>query len=126
MTDFTAAVQLPNLSGVAPTYSALTGTDFFTASPNARYMLHYKNGATGMSAGTLTVQDTTTPTPAGVSPVANAFDAVTVPTALGVNGERVAWIDNSSRFRDSNGRINLLKTGSPVFTTMTVAIFGPF
>jgi hypothetical protein len=126
MTDFSAAVQKPGYTGVAPTYSALTGTDKFTAAPNGRYMLHYKNGATSMAAGTLTVQDTTTPTPAGATVVANQFDAVTVPTFMGATSELIAWIDNANRFRDNLGFINLLKTGSPVFTTMTVAIFGPF
>jgi hypothetical protein len=126
VTDFSAAVQKPTLAGVAPTYSALTGTDKFTAAPGARYMLHYKNGATSMAAGTLTIQDTTTQTPSGAAVVANQFDAVAVPTFMAANTELVAWIDNSTRFRDAQGFINLIKTGSPVFTTMTVAIFGPF
>lgn len=126
MTDFSVNVQKPGLAGVAPTYNTLTGTDKFAALPNARYMLHYKNGATAMAAGTLTVTDPTTSIPANSASVAGFADAVTVPTPMGATTELVAWIDNSTRFRDSTGFINLGKTGAPVFTTMTVAIFGPF
>lgn len=125
MTDFSASVQRPALAGAAPTYVALTGADKFLAVPNSKYLLHYKNGATAMAAGTLTVQDTTTPTPGGSSPAAGSFDQVTVPTAMGATTELIAYIDNSTRFRDGQGYINLVKTGSPVFTTMTVAIIGP-
>jgi hypothetical protein len=125
MTDFTAAVQKPGAAGVAPVYSALTGTDKFAATRNARYLLHYKNGATAMGAGALTVGDNATPIPGGSAAVAGFADQVTVPTPMGASSELVALIDGSDRFRDSQGFINLLKTGSPVFTTMTVAIIGP-
>lgn len=127
MTDFTANVQLPNLSGVAPTYNACTATDKFTASPNARYMLHYKNGATAQATGGTpnTITDPTTPIPVGSGLAAGFANAQTKATpGLVASEERVVWVDQSNRFRDSNGAINLVHPGT--LTTVTVAIFGPF
>lgn len=114
-----AAVQLPGLAGVAPTYTQSTAADFFTAQPNSRYMLHYKNGAT--PTGIVKVLDPTTPVPAGSTAVAGFAD-LQVSASLGATTERVVWIDNSSRFRDANGRIQMTN-GTP--TTLSVAIFGP-
>ena len=127
MTDLTSAVQLPNVAGVAPTYTAVTATDFFTASPNARYMLHYKNGATAQATGGThnTITDPTTPVPTGSGLSAGFANAQTkVSPGFTSSEERVVWIDNSTRFRDSNGRINLNHPGT--LTTLTVAVFGPF
>jgi hypothetical protein len=123
----TSAVQLPNLSGVAPTYTQCTAADKFTASPNARYMLHYKNGATAQATGgsANTITDPTTPIPAGSGLSAGFANAQTKATpGLVASEERVVWIDNSNRFRDSTGAINLVHPGT--VTTVTVAIFGPF
>jgi hypothetical protein len=127
MADLTSAVQLPNLSGVAPTYTNVSAADFFTASPNARYMLHYKNGATAQATGgsNNTITDPTTPVPTGSGLSAGFANAQTKTTpGFVASEERVVWIDNSSRFRDSNGRINLNHPGT--VTTIQVAIFGPF
>lgn len=128
MTDLTSAVQKPGYTGIAPTYTALTGTDKFAAVPNGRYMIHYKNGATSMAAGTLTVTnvaDAAAP-PAGSTPAAGWADIVTVPNFMAANTELVVWIPNATPYRDNLGFVNLSKTGSPVFTTVTAAIFGPF
>lgn len=124
MTTFVA--QKPVLGGVVPVYNACTATDKFLADPNAKYMLHYKNGATTQASGLNKVVDQVS---AGNAP-ANAVlaggwadAAVTGGTFLGANSESVVMIDNSSRFRDSTGFINLTHGGT--LTTVTVAIFGP-
>lgn len=124
MTDMTSAVQKPALAGVAPTYTAVTAADFFTAQPGARYMLHYKNGATLTGAGAFKVTDPTTATPSGSSPGAGFADAVVQAVGMAATTELISWIDNSTRFRDANGRINLTHIGT--LTTVTVGIFGPF
>lgn len=128
MTDFTAQVQKPNLTGTAPTYNACTATDKFTALPNARYMLHYKNGATTQASGTNKIVDQVSDAsvkPVGATLAGGWADAVTTGgTFLGANAESVVWIDNSTRFRDATGFINLAHGGT--LTTVTVAIFGPF
>jgi phage portal protein BeeE len=120
MADLTAAVFNPGLAGVTPTYSAASAADYFTAAQGGKYMLHYKNGATPTTV--LKVTDATTPVPAGSTAVAGFAD-LQVSAALGASAERVVWIDGVSRFRDANGRVNLVN-GTP--TTLTVAIFGPF
>lgn len=120
MTDMTSAVQQPGLAGVAPTYTQATATDFFAAAPASRYMLHYKNGATPTTV--VKVLDPTTPVPAGSTAV-GGFADLQVSAAMSATTERVVWIDNSSRFRDANGRIQMTN-GTP--TTLSVAIFGPF
>lgn len=127
MTDFTANVQKPGLTGIAPTYNAVTAADKFTAAPNSRYMLHYKNGATAQATGGSPnkVTDPTTPVPSGSSASAGFADAVTQASpGMTATSEFVVWIDNSSRFRDATGFINLVHPGT--LTTVTVAIFGPF
>jgi hypothetical protein len=127
MTDFTANVQLPGLAGLAPTYNTCTATDKFTAAPNSRYMLHYKNGATAQVTGgsNNTVTDPTTPIPGASGLSAGFANAITKATPGYVaSEERVVWIDNTNRFRDSTGAINLVHPGT--LTTVTVAIFGPF
>lgn len=123
MTDMTAFVQNPALSGVAPTYTAVTAADYFVAQPSAKYLLHYKNGATPTGAGAFKVTDQTTPTPSGASPGAGFADAIVQNAGMLATTELVCKIDNSNRFRDSNGRINLAHTGT--LTTVTVAIIGP-
>jgi len=121
MTDMTSAVQAGALAGVAPTYTQCTATDKFLAVSGGRYMLHYKNGATPTS--TLKITDQTSVAPASASGAGAGWADVQVSAALAGAAERVVWIDNSTRFRDSSGFINMAHT-TP--TTLTVAIFGPF
>lgn len=125
MADLTAtAVQLPGPAGVAPTYVAVSAGDFFVAQPNARYELHYKNGGTATASGAFTVTDPTTPIPPGSGAVAGFADQVVKAAgSMLANTELKAMISNSSRFRDSNGRINLVHGGT--LTTVTVNIIGP-
>jgi len=125
MTDMTAAVQNPGVTGVAPTYTACTATDKFTAVPNARYVLHYKNGAT-TSGGSLPfkVTDPTTPIPVGSGLSAGFADAIVAATGMLATTELVSVIANSNRHRDANGAINMTHGGT--LTTVSVAIFGPF
>lgn len=125
MADQTAFVQKPTLTGIAPTYQQANATDFFTAQPNARYILHYKNGATPTATGAFTVGDNTTPIPANSGAVAGFADGVlkAAGSMLG-NTELVCEIPNSNRFRDTNGRINLAHGGT--LTTLTLGILGPF
>jgi hypothetical protein len=120
MADLTTSVVNPGIAGAAPVYAVASAADYFTAAQGGRYMLHYKNGATPTTV--LKVTDPTTPVPAGSTAVAGYAD-LQVTAALAGSAERVVWIDNGNRFRDANGRINLVN-GTP--TTLTVAIFGPF
>jgi hypothetical protein len=125
MADQTAFVQLPTLTGSAPTYQVANATDFFTAVPNARYELHYKNGATPTATGAFTVTDGTTPIPPGSGAVAGFADGILKATgSMLASTELVCVISNSNRFRDSNGRINLVHGGT--LTTLTLGIRGPF
>jgi hypothetical protein len=124
MTDLSANVQNPALVGVAPVYTAVTAADFFVAQPNARYVLHYKNGATLTGAGSFKVSDPTTPIPTGSGAAAGFADALIQNAGMAATTELVAQIAQSNRFRDSNGRINLAHTGT--LTTVSVAVFGPF
>lgn len=127
MTDFSANVQKPGYLGVAPIYNTCTANDKFLATPGAKYMLHYKNGATAQASSSAPnkVSDQTSLAPSGASPAAGSFDALTSGgTGLGATSELVTWIDNSTRFRDGQGYINLVHPGT--LTTVTVAIFGPF
>lgn len=124
MTDFTSLVQATGVAAAAPTYTAITATDFFTAQPSSRYILHYKNGATPTGASAFKVTDPTTPIPAG-SGLAAGFADVSLKTAdFGASSELVAQIPNTNRHRDTNGRVNLTHAGT--LTTVTLAIFGPF
>lgn len=125
MADLTASVQNPGVVGAAPTYVACNATDFFNAAPNARYILHYKNGATATVSGAFSVTDPTTPIPQGSGQIAGFADVVTKAAgSMLANTELVSQIPNSTRHRDSNGRINLVHGGT--LTTVTVAILGPF
>lgn len=125
MADLTASVQNPTQTGAAPVYVACSATDFFTAIPNARYILHYKNGATPTASGSFTVTDPTTPVPTGTGLGAGFADVVTKAAgSMLANTELVAQIPQSSRHRDNQGRINLAHGGT--LTTLTVAILGPF
>lgn len=127
MADLTSAIQKPGYSGIAPTYSAVSAADFFTAQPSARYMLHYKNGATAQATGGSPnkVTNPTAVAPAGSSPAAGWQDVITQASpGMTSNSEFVVWLDNSTMLRDANGRINLVHPGT--LTTVTVAIFGPF
>lgn len=126
MADLTANVQKPGILGVAPTYVAISAADFFVAQPNARYILHYKNGGTPTGAGAFSVTDPTTPIPAGSGAIAGFADAVTKASAVfAASAELIADIPNSNRHRDSNGRINLVHGGGSL-NTVTVCIMGPF
>lgn len=120
MSDLTTGIQSPGLAGAAPNYQVCSAADFFTAQPNSRYMLHYKNGAT--PTGILKVGDPTTAVPTGSTAVAGFAD-LQLTASLLASTERVHWIDNTNRFRDANGRVQLTHA-TP--TTLTLAIFGPF
>jgi uncharacterized protein involved in propanediol utilization len=119
VTDFSAQVQNPGLAGVAPTYNQCTAADKFKASPGAKYLLHYKNGATPATAVKITDQTTQIPVASGAA--AGFADAIVAAT-IGASAEYINKIDNSSRFMDGQGYINLQAT-TP--TTLTVAIIGP-
>jgi len=124
VTTFNA--QKPALAGIAPTYNVCTATDKFAAVPGSKYMLHYKNGATAQATGGAnnTVTDSTTPIPAGSGAVAGFANAITIPTpGMLSTTESVVLIDNSTRFMDAQGFINLNHPGT--LTTVTVAILGP-
>ena len=123
MTDMTAAVQKPTLQGVAPTYTPVTVSDKFLAAPNAKYLLHYKNGATPQATGTMKASDPTTAIPPGSGLAAGFADAVLIGTPMGATTESFAYIDNSNRFRDAFGYINLVASGT--LTTVSVSIVGP-
>ena len=125
MADQTANIQKPGLTGVAPTYTAANATDFFTAQPNSRYELHYKNGAT-TTGGALPfkITDPTTVAPPGATPAAGFADVIVAATGMLGTTELKCVIGNSDRFRDSNGRINLVHGGT--LTTVTLNILGPF
>lgn len=120
MTDMTSAIQKPGLTGVAPTYTAVTASDTFTAKPNTRYMLHYKCGATPTGAGTFKVSDPTTPIPSGSGAAAGFADAVVQNAGMLASTELFMTIDNSNRFRNSTGVITLTHTGT--LTTVSVAV----
>ena len=124
MADLTAQIQNPGLTGVAPNYVAVSATDFFTAVPNARYELHYKNGGTPTASGAFTITDATTVAPPGSTPAAGFADAVVKAAgSMLASTELKAIIPQSTRFRDANGRINLVHGGT--LTTVTVNIIGP-
>lgn len=119
MTDMTAFVQQPGLSGAAPVYTQCTASDFFTAAPGANYLLHYKNGAT--PTGIVKVLDPATPIPPGSTAVAGFAD-LQVSTSILAAAERLVQIQNANRFRDATGKVQMTN-GTP--TTLTVCIIGP-
>jgi hypothetical protein len=119
----TAFIQKPGLTAVAPVYTACTATDSFSASPNGKYMLHYKNAAT--VTGALKAVDQTSANsiaPAGAV-LAGGWADAQLAASIAASGEGVCWIDTAARFRDGAGKINLTHV-TP--TTLTLAIFGPF
>lgn len=118
MTDMT--VQVPGLAGAAPVYTAVTASDRFLATPGARYMIHYKNGATLTGAGSFKMGDPTTPIPAASAAAGGFADAVLQNTGMAATTELISVIDNATRFRDATGWINLTHTGT--LTTVSVAI----
>ncbi len=122
MTDIVP--QKPGLAGIAPNYIAVTAADRFLALPNSKYMLHYKNGVTPTGANTFKITDTTTPTPGAATPGAGFADAVVQNSGMVASTELVQVIDNSTRFRDTNGFVNLTHTGGTL-TTVSVAVIGP-
>lgn len=122
MTDFSANVQKPTLTGVAPTYNTCTATDKFAAPLGGRYMLHYKNGATVTGALKAVDQTSAAQAPAGAV-LAGGWADAQLSASIAGSGEAVVWIDNVNRFRDASGFVNLTHV-TP--TTLTVAIFGPF
>jgi hypothetical protein len=117
MTTFVA--QALGTAAAAPTYNTCTAADKVAAVPGSKYLLHYKNGAT--PTGILKVTDQTTQIPAG-STAAAGFADLQVTTSLLATSETMQRIDNSSRFIDGQGFINLVNA-TP--TTLTVAIVGP-
>lgn len=124
MADLTSSVQNPGVVGAAPTYVAVSAADYFVAQPNARYILHYKNGATPTGVASFKVTDPTTPAPQGSAAAGGFADVVVQSAGMGATSELVAQIPQSTRHRDTNGRINLVHGGT--LTTVTVAILGPF
>lgn len=127
MADLTASITKPSLAGSAPTYVAVNANDKFTAQANARYMLHYKNGASAQATGGSPnkITNPTAVAPPGSSPAAGWQDSISQASpGMTATSELVVWIDNSSTFRDAQGFINLVHPGT--LTTMTVAIMGPF
>lgn len=127
MADLTTQVRQPTLSGAqAANYTPISAADFFTALPGASYILHYKNGATPTGSGVFTVTDPTTPIPLHSAQVAGFADGILKPTGVfAASAEFIARIGNTDRWRDSQGRINLVHLGGTL-TTATVAILGPF
>jgi hypothetical protein len=121
MADLTAGIQKPSLTAVEPTPQACSANDYFDAQPKSKYLLHYINGATPTTA--VTIDDPTSVPPAAASGAAAGWADVEVSDAIGASESVAVWIDDSSRFRDSNGRINLVH-GTP--TTLTLLIFGPY
>jgi|SRR6478609_9660563 len=125
MTDMTSAVQKPSYAGVAPTYTACTAADNFTAVPNSRYILHYKNGATPTASADFHAIDQTTPIPQGSGAVAGFADAILKPAgSMLASTELVCVIGNSTRFMDNTGKIQLVHGGT--LTTVSLCIMGPF
>ena len=126
MADLTASVTKPGLLGSAPTYVAVSAADKFAAQSGAKYMLHYKNGATPQATGGSPnkVTNPTAVAPPGSSPAAGWADLVTQASpGMLATTEFVSIIDNSTTYKDGTGFINLVHPGT--LTTMTVAIMGP-
>lgn len=126
MTDMTAFIQKPAAVAVAPTYTAITAADNFTAAPSARYVIRYKNGATPVATSNFKVTDQSSAAqaPAGASLAGGWADLVSVPAPMAATTEAVFEISNSNRFRDGSGKIQLVHGGT--LTTVTIAIEGPF
>lgn len=125
MADLTSAVQQPSFAGVAPTYTAVSASDFFTAKPNSRYIIHYKNGATPTASGAFTATDQTTQIPQGSGAVAGFADAILKASgSMLASTELVSVIGKSDRFMDSTGKITLVHGGT--ITTVSVCILGPY
>lgn len=124
MTVLTARKQ--GLAFTAPNYQAVTAADKFAAVPSSKYLLHYKNGATAQASSSAPnkVTDTTAVIPAGSASIAGFADLLTsAGTGMGATSEATIEIDNSSRFIDGTGFINLVHPGT--LTTITVDIIGP-
>lgn len=122
----TSTVRQVGIAGAAPVYTAISASDTFKPQPNARYILHYKNGATPTGAGVFSVTDPTTPVPAGSAATPGFADAVIKANGVfAATTELIAQIPNSNRFMDANGNITLVHGGGTL-TTVSVAILGPF
>lgn len=124
MADLTSSIQKPGLVGVNPTYAQANASDFFTAAPNSQYVIHYKNGATPTATGAFSITDPTTAIPSGSAAVAGFADAITKASGSMLASTELKLVVSSNRFRDANGRINLVHGGT--LTTVTVGITGPF
>lgn len=113
--------QTPNVTGVTPTYAAgASGGDTFAAQAGARYILHFKNTSGG--AITVTMDDPTSPTPAGT--LAATFNPDITLSVPATTGDKMLLVD-ANRFRDANGNFNITYSTNPP-TGLTVGIFGPF
>jgi hypothetical protein len=124
MADLTAGIQKPDLVGAAPNYQTCSAADFFTAQPNACYILHYKNGASAQTTGPNKVTDQVSVAPVGTTQSAGWADASDgLGSGIPATTERTRIINQSNRFRDGQGRINLVHPGT--VTTLTVQIIGP-
>jgi hypothetical protein len=114
------------LTFATPNYQAVSAADKFAAVPGAKYLLHYKNGATAQASGSTPnkVTDQTSVIPAGSAAVAGFADLLTSGAAgMTATTEATIEIDNSTRFLDAQGFINLTHGGT--VTTVTVDIVGP-
>jgi hypothetical protein len=124
MTTLTARRQ--GLAFAAPNYQAVTAADKFLGASGAKYLLHYKNGATAQASSSAPnkVTDPSTPIPSGSAAVAGFADLLTsAGTGMGATSEATIEIDNATRFIDGTGFINLVHPGT--LTTVTVDIIGP-
>lgn len=124
MTILTARRQ--TLTFAAPNYQTVTAADKFAAVPGSKYLLHYKNAATPQASSSAPnkVSDTTAVIPAGSASIAGFADLLTsAGSGMGSATEATILIDNSSRFIDGTGFINLVHPGT--LTTITLDIIGP-
>jgi hypothetical protein len=124
MATLTARKQ--GLAFTAPNYQVVSAADKFAAVAGAKYLLHYKNGATPQASGSSPnkVTDPSTPIPSGSAAVAGFADLLTSAGAgMGATSEATILLDNSTRFIDGTGFINLVHGGT--VTTVTVDIVGP-
>jgi hypothetical protein len=114
-------VQTPNVVGITPTYAAgSSGGDTFAALAGARYLLHMKNTSGG--ALTVTIDDPTSPVPAGT--LAATFNPDITISVPATTGDKMMFLD-ASRFRDANGNWNITYSANPP-TGLTLGVFGPF
>lgn len=108
-------VLQPTVAGVAPSYvSAAAGGDTFSPGTTGPVVVHVKNGSG--SPITVTVDDPTSPSPAGASSF-NPDVAVSVPAT----GERIILLNPVTRFVDpATGLVSLSYSG---VTSLTLTVY---